>query len=56
MTTTTSVDVTLSRLIRDISVISDEDLILMARILERAYTHILVEQALRPSVRRVDPA
>lgn len=56
MTTTTDVDVILSRLIRDISVISDEDLILISRVMERAYTHILVEQALRPSVRRVDPA
>ncbi len=46
-TTTTDVDVTLSRLIRDLSVISDEDLVVMARIVERAYTHLLVEQGLR---------
>lgn len=56
MKTTTDLDVSVSRLIRDISVISDEDLIATARILERAYTHVLVEQALRPTVRRVDPA
>lgn len=46
-TTTTSLDETLSRLIRDLSVISDEDLVTVARLVERAYTHILVEQGLR---------
>ena len=46
-TTTTDLDVTLSRQIRDISVISSEDLIIAARLIERAYTHILVEQGLR---------
>lgn len=46
-TTTTELDETLSRLIRDLSVISEEDLIIVTRLLERAYTHVLVEKGLR---------
>ena len=46
-TTTTNVDETLSAMIRDLSVLTDEDLIVVTKILERAYTHVLVERGLR---------
>jgi hypothetical protein len=47
ITTTTELDEILSRLIRDLSVISQEDLIISAQLLERAYVHVLVERGLR---------
>jgi len=46
----TNLDDSLSVLIAKISEISDEDLIVMARIVERAYIHVLVEQGLRVKV------
>lgn len=46
-TTTTSVDEVLSAMIRDLAVLTDEDLIVVTKILERAYTHVLVERGLR---------
>lgn len=34
-------------MIRDLAVLTDEDLIVVTKILERAYTHVLVERGLR---------
>ena len=42
-----NLDATLNETIRTVSQISDENLTLASRLLERAYTHILIEQELR---------
>lgn len=47
---TSDLDSAVSGLIETISEISDEDLIVVARIIERAYIHVLVEQGLRVKV------
>jgi hypothetical protein len=47
---TTELDREISSLIEKISVMPDEDLINMLKIIERAYIHILVEQGLRVKV------
>lgn len=47
MTRTSSLDRFLDAEIHEISERSDEELMTMLRILERAYTHIRIEQGLR---------
>jgi hypothetical protein len=42
-----NLDATLNDTIRTVSQISDENLTLASKLLERAYTHILIEQELR---------
>lgn len=46
----TNLDDSLTVLIGKISELSDEDLLVMSRIVERAYIHVLVEQGLRVKV------
>jgi hypothetical protein len=47
MKTTSELDEVLSSLIYGLSEISEDDLFAAIRIVERAYTHLMVEQALR---------
>lgn len=47
---TSNLDSAISEMIGSLSELTDQELILVSRIIERAYIHILVEQGLRVNV------
>jgi len=47
---TTDLDNAINKIVNKISEIPEEELIVISRIIERAYIHILVEQGLRVNI------